>query len=558
MQITFQSLASENTLFPALLRDYEGQFARVASFFSYDPAAPATFGNRSAKLRQGSFRSAPRDQVTAALTALNERLGASEAALDKLSRLNRPEALVVVTGQQAGLLTGPAYTIFKALTAIKMAQDLEDRMGVPAIPVFWVATEDHDYEEVRRTFAVDTRGRLRELSLPPEGSQRPVGRIPMPPPRRIRSLMMEFRDIMGPRADETIISDVIHHASSAASFGEWFTRIMVDWLSPLGLVVLDPMEPALRELAKPLYPTAMLRRHLVERELKAAASRLLRRGYAPGLDLEEGHAMFFYEDDGGRRRAMFWRNGELADRDGAMSMTVAEATGRIQRHPQRFSPNVVLRPVIQDYLLPTAAFVVGPGELAYMAQMKEVFPLFGLEMPPLVPRMSLTIIDPEVGGALRRRKVGAEQLWADPENVFRGHMESLDAIGIGRHSDRLRSRVAEAFGEARRDLNGVGPHFSRAGEQLQERALRLVDRFERKARQHHRRNNKDAVNDLELAIAHLRPGPGGALQERTLSGMAFVGRYGRPFFRALMRAPLVPGHQMALVRGEGSPGMLPG
>lgn len=548
MQITFQSLETDNGLFPTLLGDYERHFSRVASFFSYDPADPATFGARSAKLRQEQFRLAPRDQVTKALTSLNERLGASEAALNKLAQLNRPEAIAVVTGQQAGLLTGPAYTIFKALTAIKLARDLEDRMGVPAVPVFWVATEDHDYEEVRRTFAVDTRGRLRELTLPAEGSQRPVGRIPMPPARRLRSLMMEFKDIMGPRAHDGIIDDIMAHASSAVSFGEWFTRIIVDWLSPFGMAVLDPMEPALRELVKPLYPTIMLRRHVVERELKAAAARLRRRGYSPGLDLEEGHAMFFYEDEEGRRRAMFWRDGDLTDRDGAVTMTVAEATRHIQQEPHRFSSNVVLRPVMQDYLLPTAAFIVGPGELAYMAQMKEVYPLFGLEMPPLVPRMSLTIIEPEVSDALRRQKVGAEQLWADPDKVFHEHMESLDAIGIDSRAAELRNKVEEAFRQARRDLGGVGPHFSRTGGQIQEKALRLVDQFELKARQHHRRNNKAAVNDLELAAAYLRPGPDGSLQERTLSGMAFVGRYGRPFLQALLRAPLVPGHQMAIVR----------
>lgn len=550
MQLTFQAPDAGQGL-PAFYAQYMADFDGVASFFTYNPWDDASFSRRAAALE--GRRSAPREQVAAALVEYNRRLGAAPEALTAAEALGRPGALAVVTGQQAGLLTGPMFTVFKAVAAISLARRLQELLQRPVVPVFWVASEDHDFEEVRAVHMVDTRGRLRRLRLPGSSDGRSIGHRPVP--RHVDSLLREAAAIMGPRlVHEEVLQDAAGAAAQSASLAEWFARIMSRWLSDLGLVILDPMEPDLRALVRDIYPTALLRREAVSRELAAAGQRLERRGFEPGLNLTADHAFLFHYRDG-RRTALFWRDGRLEDREGTFSLGVGELSRLLREQPQDFSPNVVTRPMVQDYLLPTVAQVVGPGELLYLAQMREVYPLFDLEMPVLVPRLHLTLVEPEVSAALERQGMALPQVWADPAAAGQRRLADLDPIGIDRVMDDLRRRISQAHDDAMGELAPLGSGLAEIGRGNLARILKQVDYLQAKAWQHHRRRQRETTADLRLLEHWLRPM--GQLQERVLTALPFVARYGRGFFRALLRAPVVRGHQFALVAAHAAPAQAP-
>lgn len=550
MQIVAHELDDPLAPFPPLFQDLCRGGSEATAFFTYDPLDPQSFARRAAWLNARGPRPAVRAAVAEALEVYNRRLGAHEEALAAARTLGDPSALAVVTGQQPGLLGGPLYTLLKAATAVRLARDVARQLERPVVAVFWLATEDHDFDEASRVQVVDRRGRLRTLALPrpPGGARRSLGHLPVPP--RAESVLRELADALGDGAAGGV-DELAEAAAASRSLGEWAGRVLARWLSPFGLVILDPMDAALRRLARGTFAAALLHREAVHRELAAAALRLERRGAVPLLDHGPEHThLFFYER--GQRLALLWRDGRLTDREGRVSLTVSEAARLLEGEPERFSPGVVLRPLVQDHLLPTLAYVAGPSEAQYLAQLREVYRLFGLEMPVVYPRLSLTLVPPAVADALRRHGVGAGEVLADPDGCLRRVLRRMDDPGIDGAVAGLRAAVRRAYDEAREALRPLGS-LEGVLEQGLRRVLFQVDYLERKAWQHQRRRHREALRDLEAARAWLRPG--GALQERSLAAAQFVLTLGPGFLRGLVRLAPRAGHQVALlVPEEGATG----
>ncbi|MFS8641115.1 MAG: bacillithiol biosynthesis cysteine-adding enzyme BshC, partial [Symbiobacteriaceae bacterium] len=339
-----QPLDELELLYPDFFVHYLQDFERVRPFFLYDPHDPEAFARRALALERSGHRPS-REAVAEALHAYNRRLGAEEPALEAARRLADPQALAVVGGQQPGLATGPLYTVYKALGVIRLARQLEDNLRRPVVPVFWLATEDHDLEESNRLYVVDDRGRLRLLRLPAPagGGQLSLGALPLTP--AARAVVAELVRLSGASHENPFARLLEEERQAARTFGEWAARLMARLFSGHGLVLLDPMEPSLRRLARSLLQRAVVRREAIHRELTAAAQRLERRGYRPQLQLAPEHSHLFYYDRG-RRVALLWRDGEFTDRHGRLHMSAGEVARRLEISPESFSPNVVLRPMV--------------------------------------------------------------------------------------------------------------------------------------------------------------------------------------------------------------------
>lgn len=543
MQSTLQSLDEADALLPPLLRDVYRRFDDVASFFEYNPHDPASFERRAAWLdRHFGGR---REAVATALVEANRGYGADEAAIANAAALSDPETLAVVTGQQAGLLGGPLHTLYKAVTAVRMAADLSRRLGRRVVPIFWMASEDHDYDEVRRAFVLDQAGRVRELSLPPRAGRRAsVGELPVP--RRVRGLLREVTQALGPRARHPeLLDEAVKALELSRDWGEWFARLMAGWLSSQGLVILDPMLRPLRLLLREFYPLALVRREGIHRELAAAAQRLERRGYPVQLAIEPDHCnLFFYAD--GERVALHWQDAQLVGRGGQIRLSVGEGATLMREEPWRFSPNVALRPMVQEILLPVLAYVAGPAETAYLAQLRDVYPLFGLQMPVIAPRLSLTLVAPEVGERLRAHRVGAGAFFAgDPGLPLRQELARLDKVGIDARMEELAGRIRQAYAEAREALEPVSPHLDQISRRNEEQVLAQIRYLHRKAHQHHRRAQREVVRDFTYMRNALRPHD--SLQERVFSVLPAMVEFGPRLIRWLLRAAADEPHRLAVI-----------
>ncbi len=381
--------------------DVANAFAKVADVFAGDPSQAGAW--REAIARTTVHRR-DRAAIAAALAAQQATRESPAAARAAAARLADPRAVVVATGQQAGSFGGPTFTLLKALTAIKLARDVEAAHGVPAVAVFWVDAEDHDWNEVAGCTVLDAELAPKTVGVgaSPCAGSCPISTLPLPSGAAAAALAALREALPSTEFTDSLLTSLAGHYVDGVTLARAFAGLMDHLLGPLGLVVYDAADPATKPLAAPLFARELSTPGETSRLAGAAGAALDARGYkAQVTPAADSTALFAL----GTTREPIKRTGTgfaIGDRQVSGTDLVAEATA----HPERFSPNVLLRPLVQDTLFPTVAYVGGPSELAYFAQLKDVYTHFGLPMPLIVPRATATFVD---GAGLRfLQKSGVE------------------------------------------------------------------------------------------------------------------------------------------------------
>ncbi|WP_189643702.1 bacillithiol biosynthesis cysteine-adding enzyme BshC [Deinococcus piscis] len=468
------------------------------------------------------------EQRTALVAALREyhaHLGlltpATTAALDALAH---PAARVVVAGQQAGLLTGPAYAVHKAADAALLARELGTE-DAPVVGVFWIASQDHDAEEVAWVSLLDLEERLwREVVDLPGGS--PVGRVPWQP-EWTAALRQLLADVAAPEPHRRAVMNRLDAATQPLADGgvpgwaDVFARLMHGLLGGAGLVLLDPLFPALARLMAPTIARELGRPLEGPARIEAAAERLSALGLTPQLRRPAGATNLFLEgEDGGRRLLRF--SGDTFSTDDGREYSLTELLDVLERDPSRITPAAGLRPVVQDALLPNLALILGDGEIAYLAQLGGVYELHGVRQPVVWPRLSVTWLEPNVARLLRRLGATAAGVQADPAGVLGRSLaaeRSISAVS----QERLAALAGE-WAALSTELAALDPTLERGSERarqyterhfaaLQQRAMAAL------ARQEDTRSGQLSRLSLHL-LPHSKP------QERELSFMTYLLKHG--------------------------------
>ncbi len=455
-----------------------------------------------------------REALSGWYEALEPAFGAQGRARDRLAESARAGGAVITTGQQAGLFGGPIYTWSKALSALALADAVERSTGVPTAPVFWAATDDADFAEASRTYVAANGGvTLLEASpAPPAGT--PMARTPLGDPA---PLLAVLRDACGSLAYDRAYAAVADAYAGGRTVGEAYVRLLRTLLEPLGIAVLDSSHPAVRRAGAPVTRLALEQADSVARALDERQAWLVREGFEPQVADVPGLSTVFVHEHGLKRRAPLSESAEIA------------ATAE----PTALSPNVLLRPVVERAILPTVAYVAGPGEVAYFAQVSAVAEALGAAQPVAVPRWSCTIVEPAVARALARLGVGLDA------------MQDTTAIERRVARDAIPERVREALAELRealaeglatlavRDAETPGGALLEAAvvQGAQRQLAFRLDRLERRLAAAAKRRGSDALRDLHAARAALWPG--GHRQERTLNFIPFLARYGQALWSAM-------------------------
>ncbi|GIW26289.1 bacillithiol biosynthesis cysteine-adding enzyme BshC [Meiothermus sp.] len=492
------------------------------------PFLPYGLDNLPALLR--TPRDAPREALSAGLVAYLKRLGAPQASLEAAERLAHPNSRAMVSGQQAGLLTGPAYTFYKAHSALRLARAYSSEEQ-PVVPVFWVASQDHDTDEIRSVELLDFEERIHtlRLDLPPA---HPAGRIPFTPYfAQVCNLLRPFAGY--PEVRERICRAMLGNWS----YSEVFARLMLEFLGPHGLVVFDPMAkelaplfvPALeREIADPLASSEAINRTALE--MKKA-------GLEPVLGRGEAATNLFLEGPDGIRRLLRFRNGHFED--GVGHYTSADLRALLAHDPTRLTPAAGLRPVLQDTVLPTVGFVVGPGELKYVAELGGVYALHGLQPPAVIRRMGLTILEPPVERILQKYGLEAWAFQADPEGSFKAALAQQEA-----RVQAIRShlkRIAAEFEQVQALL--TDPTLTRPRHRAQVRIQHELERLERKILDNALRQENTVGAQFARLQRHLAPaGP----QERVYPFLMYLLKHGERVLDKLLELPATGNHTLSL------------
>jgi bacillithiol biosynthesis cysteine-adding enzyme BshC len=381
---------------------------------------------------------------------------------------------VIVTGQQPGLLTGPLYTIYKAVTAIKLADSLSRRHGTQYIPVFWDGSDDHDFEEASEAYILTKNHESMKLRYEPAAdvASVPLFRVPLEP--SLKDLIDRAADSAAGSEYRNEIQEFLHESLDASrSFAEWTCRILARLFRDTPLVVFSPHLPAARALAIPVLETCIAQPLQDTRLLNETGARLAALGYEIQVVKDEASCNFFL-DVNGKRRKVLHEDGAFIVPEEALRYSQDDLRALVRAAPERFSPNVALRCIMQQRLFPTAAYVAGPGEIAYWAQLKPVFDHFGETMPVVYPRARAVITDIKLNKLSRKLQLTVEDLYGDPESLLERSLAAGSAGEIVERFKMHRAEIERTVENLDREMN-VGGITS----QLRDRIQKELDRFER-------------------------------------------------------------------------------
>jgi bacillithiol biosynthesis cysteine-adding enzyme BshC len=509
-----------------LLRDVASNAALGRDIFGTSPSHLAEH------LKEGRLRYHPRRQeVAAVLRRSHARLGASGATLDHLDRLAQPNTFVVIGGQQPGLLTGPLYTIYKAISIIKLADELRRRLPYEFVPLFWNASDDHDWGEVNHAHVVDDAGHLQRVDYPLDRQfeGRSVGEIPLD--RAALAVIQRLSEVLaGQGFAREVEALLLETAEVSSTFGEWFSRLMLILFHHYGLIVVEPGLPELKRLVIPLFEQAF-ECPLVPSQLANEAGDVLEaRGYQRQLHKDPTLCSFFMRENG-RREAVHYVKGSF--RVGSQTYTKAELKAILQDSPERFSPNALLRPIMSEFLFPTAAFVGGAGELSYFAQTRGIYQYFEVPMPVPHLRLGCTLIDPATTRILDKYHL-PPLMFRDADHALSAWIRSRTDIASPALWQGLREQVYRPFAELKGAVRAIDPTLETALEGTLNYMMVRIGKFEKKLVRHLKKAEHLTATQLRRAAEALFPGRG--LQERTINGMSYLSRYGLDLVDALVQA----------------------
>jgi bacillithiol biosynthesis cysteine-adding enzyme BshC len=370
-----------------LAADYAFAFDQLAPFYAGDPGQAGAWADTIARVHAVP-RATP--GLAGMLRSQLERRGAPAAALAAAAAFESPTTVAVVTGQQAGLFGGPLYTLHKALTAIKLARQVSAAHGVTAVPIFWIDSEDHDWEEVRRCTVLDddqTPHTITAADVAGAGEQ-PIARLTLD--GQAAQATTDLAAVL-PATDYTadLLALLRTAYVSGRGMSEAFGVVLDHVLGPYGLVVYDAADPAAKPFARELFKKALADPGRTSALASATGAALESRGYHAQVTATTEAAPLFLIN--GSRQSIRYR-GDTAI-VGEREMPLSELTALADSAPERFSPNVLLRPLVQDTIFPTVCYVGGPSELAYLGQLRDVYAHFAVPMPLVAPRASASVVD---------------------------------------------------------------------------------------------------------------------------------------------------------------------
>jgi len=503
-------------------------------FLSYSHKVQA-FYPRSANFKEWMKQETPcerydvarRQRVSAMLDRQNKSWGASSRTLENIQRL-RARASVIVTGQQVGLFGGPLFSILKALTAIKLAEEATSN-GIDAVPVFWLATNDHDLAEVNHTFLAGPEGTLQRSEVSTHGvKDAPVGSIVFGP--EIEPVVQSATELLGASPVAEFLRDSYRIGETFGSaFARLFMRLFADW----GVILLDPSDPELQAVAQPIYKAAIDRVVEVDEALLSRGKALEAAGYHQQVKVTPSSTLLFALKDGVRLPIHRRTNGsdevEFLIEDEKISKR--DLQQRIASKPEGFSPNVLLRPVVEDYLLPTLAYTGGSAETAYFAQVGVVYEALLGRITPIVPRFSATIIESKLKALLERYALAFPDVFQGPDSLREKVAARILPPELQRAFDGANVSLEHSMASIREALARLDKTLVDAADNAGSKMQHQIESLRARAARAELRQSEIAGRHAQQLSNALFPHK--TLQEREIAAIYFLSRRGLEFLNEL-------------------------
>ena len=507
-----------------LVRDYLDGKDQAADFFGRSFSSLEDFRSKATEV-DGRFGRAERE---AAVQAVLVPPGADEARLEAFVEKG---GYMVTTGQQPGLLGGPLYNIYKALTAARLAGVLEERLEKPVIPLFWVSSEDHDWDEARHTEIIGVDNKVHRIELEKLHSEAnpSIHRIEIGSAAQYQ--IDKFLQLL---PDSEFSSDyiklILESFGPEKTLADSFHLLLQELLGRFGIFFTDAAHPSVKAHSSRMLLEELVRSEELEAILRRTGEGLSSAGYELQVPLLEGGVNLFLEGSAGRER-LYRESDGFRLRTSGMHVTLRDVREQHAEDHLVLSPNVLLRPVVESSVFPTLSYVGGPGEIAYFAQLGEYFRAHGVEMPIVYPRCSVTLVEKKIRKILDKFNLPLEFL----QKPFHEVASEVAREGVPQEVERamegFRESVSQCTEELGQSVNSIDPTLNAGATQVRSQTFSALEELERKILQAIKRENQIGLNQLEKAQLHLYPE--GRPAERVQSPFYFLTRYGGAFLEEL-------------------------
>ncbi|MGD8426203.1 MAG: bacillithiol biosynthesis cysteine-adding enzyme BshC [Balneolaceae bacterium] len=511
--------------FSKLFKTYVSDFEQLASFYNANP-----FDNESIAQKIDDFRfSGNRKQTVGILKEFNQKFDVHRAAIDNLERLERKDAVAIVTGQQLGVYGGPLYTIFKTLGVIFLAQKLERRFDIPVIPVFWLADEDHDYEEVR-SLNILNNDDVKGFELPPQKDhQATVAETKLP--EELQSFRKNIKEaLFNTDFSEDLWKIIDNCFRPGNTFLDAFGCFIACLFSKHGLVLAGSNNREVKKVTRSFLQDSISKADSIRQALKKKTVEI-REEFHQQVTLYDSN-LFLLDTQNGRMKIS--RNGDGWRTDSGQKWTTKALLNDREENPQNFSPNVFLRPLVQDGLLPTLGYVAGPGETAYYGQMKNMYACFDLEMPIIFPRLSATLIEPAIDRIFHELPFKFHEYHHRIEDLESEFVDRTEQVDIEAIFKDWKGKV-EAISESKREvISSIDPTLDGAAGKATATYYNELNKLKGKVYRAVKKQEETQLNRIRRIKANFFPGDG--LQERLISGIFYMNKYGVDIWDKLLNS----------------------
>ncbi len=525
--INFRQL-TESDAVSALYADYQTHFEKVAEFYS------GNFREKEAwqkKIDVLSGRTYDRTTLQRVLNEQNREYHSGITTLANIDLLGNDSTFAVVTGQQVGLCTGPLYTIYKAITTVQLAKKLSnDFPEFNFVPVFWLDSEDHDFNEINTVTVMNSSGTISTLEYLIGGKplERNIGAV--------GSFLLD--DQIGPfistmeaalpRTEFTasLMETIRGYYQQGNSIGKAFATFFNHIYEDSGLIFLNPQHPELKKILSPLF-TNEINANSETSKLVIRQSVELEEHYHAQIKAKALNLFLFYK--GGRHLIEPSENGDYFLKNLRQRYTKEELLSIAANTPELLSPNVVLRPLCQDTLLPTIAYVGGPGEIAYFAQLKPVYEYFRLPMPVIYPRASVTLVEEKVQKVLEKYSLEVNELFGDVQHLLARVSEQVSEVKVDDLFTGLEQRINDALTEARFGIQQIDPTLNGTIDATRDKFRQQLDVLKQKTQK--AQQQKEEISLKQIQKAAMNVFPNGNFQEREFSVVQYLNKYGPDFVK---------------------------
>ena len=512
-----------------LIQDYRNKNEKIMQHFDYNPFETDVFQKRLKDLQDKNVN---REQLTNILHSVNTNWNAPSSTFANIERLKADDSVVVIGGQQAGLLTGPMYTINKVVSIIHLARQQEEQLQVPVIPVFWIAGEDHDFAEINHIFLKEKSKMKKYKLLQQTLEKQAVSNIAIDENKAYQWMETLFGELNETNHTKDLYETIRTYLDNSKTYVDFFAQIIFRLFENEGLVLIDSNDSQVRQLESSYFV------NLIENQLETTDAisdsfeKITELGYSLSIDADKNDANIFYQN--GYERVLLVRDdvGDWVGKNNEVRLTNDEILSVAKNEPTLLSNNVMTRPLMQEMVFPSLAFIGGPGEVGYWSVLKEAFHVNNLKMPPIIPRLSFTIMERHIEKYLIKYQISADH--AVNNGVMDVKKEWL-AAKSDPSVEQLASQLKQTVDEAHKPLRGLAQSIrSDIGDLANKnldyliRDIEFLEKRISKTLEEKYDQEVNEFNQLELALH-----PNGGLQERTWNPLPWVNQYGTDFIKQL-------------------------